>query len=74
MTTTTLNLRLPRSLAEQLKATAHDEGMSLNSLLLALIAGGAGFTLNQKSEARPLATTEPQTTDQGAPDEQRAEA
>jgi hypothetical protein len=40
-----IHLRLPKALHEQLRATAEEQEISLNSLLLALIAGSVGFSL-----------------------------
>jgi hypothetical protein len=37
-------LRLPRGLHEDLRATAGDQGVSLNTLLVTLLAGGIGWT------------------------------
>lgn len=40
-----LRVRLPQGLADQLRELAEQHGVSLNSLLIALIAGGVGFNL-----------------------------
>ncbi len=41
-----LHLRLPRDLHDQLRETADDQELSLNSLILALLAGSVGWTLD----------------------------
>ena len=38
-------MRLPPALHDQLRQTAKDQAMSLNSLVVALLAGGVGWTL-----------------------------
>jgi hypothetical protein len=38
-------LRLPHGLHDQLKTTAEAEGMSMNTLLVAIVAGSLGWTL-----------------------------
>jgi predicted HicB family RNase H-like nuclease len=38
-------IRLPEALHEQLVAKAAEQGVSLNALMVALLAGGIGFTL-----------------------------
>ncbi len=39
-------LRLPRQLHEQVKQVANDGGVSVNTLLVAVVASGIGFTLD----------------------------
>jgi predicted HicB family RNase H-like nuclease len=39
-------VRMPPALHEQLAAKAAEQGVSLNQLLVALLAGGIGFTLD----------------------------
>jgi predicted HicB family RNase H-like nuclease len=41
-------LRLPRGLHEQLRATADAQGVSVNSLLIALLAGSVGWSLEHQ--------------------------
>lgn len=41
-----LQLRMPRTLHSQLKVDAERQGVSLNSLIVSLLAGGIGFTLD----------------------------
>jgi predicted HicB family RNase H-like nuclease len=41
-----LNVRMPPALHEQLAARAAEQGVSLNQLIVALLAGGIGFTLD----------------------------
>jgi hypothetical protein len=48
-----LNIRLPRRLHAQLAGAAAEEGVSLNTLMVALLAGGVGFTLDNAGPARP---------------------
>lgn len=43
-----LTLRVPPALHEQLAARAAEQGVSLNRLLVLLLAGGVGFTLDGK--------------------------
>ncbi|MCU1676642.1 MAG: HicB family [Frankiales bacterium] len=38
-------IRMPPALHEQLAAKATEQGVSLNALMVALLAGGIGFTL-----------------------------
>ena len=38
-------VRMPPALHEQLSATAAEQGVSLNQLVVTLLAGGIGFTL-----------------------------
>lgn len=40
-----VNLRLPADLHEALGAEAERQGVSLNTLMVALLAGGIGFKL-----------------------------
>jgi predicted HicB family RNase H-like nuclease len=40
-----IHVRLPPALHDQLRTTALDQGMSLNSLVVALLAGSIGFKL-----------------------------
>lgn len=47
-----VNLRMPTALHETLAAQAHEQGTSLNTLLVALLAGGIGFTLESKENTR----------------------
>lgn len=46
--TAKLNIRLPPALHEQLKAKADEQGISLNTLMVALLAAGVGFKLTDK--------------------------
>ena len=39
-------IRMPAALHEQLTARAQEQGVSLNQLMVALLAGGIGFTLD----------------------------
>ena len=39
-------VRMPPALHEQLAARAAEQGVSLNQLIVALLAGGIGFTLD----------------------------
>lgn len=41
-----LKIRMPPALHEQLQQRAAEQGVSLNSLIVALLAGGLGFTLD----------------------------
>jgi hypothetical protein len=41
-----LNVRMPPALHEQLAARAAEQGVSLNQLIVSLLAGGIGFTLD----------------------------
>jgi hypothetical protein len=41
----TIHVRLPRPLHDQLREAAEREGLSLNTLVVALLAGGIGFKL-----------------------------
>jgi hypothetical protein len=41
-------LRLPPALHEQLTEQAAQQGVSLNTLIVALLAGGSGFKLDDK--------------------------
>ena len=43
-------LRLPRGLHDQLRATAESQGVSVNSLLVALLAGGIGWKLEPETK------------------------
>jgi predicted HicB family RNase H-like nuclease len=45
-----IHLRLPRDLHDQLRATAEDQDLSLNSLILALLAGSTGWTLDPEAD------------------------
>jgi predicted HicB family RNase H-like nuclease len=45
-----IHIRLPRSLHDQLKDFAEDEQISINSLVLALLAGSVGFQLAPADE------------------------
>jgi hypothetical protein len=40
-----IHIRLPRALHDRLVELAADQGISLNGLLVALLAGSVGFTL-----------------------------
>ncbi len=44
----TLNVRMPAALHEQLSEQAAEQGVSLNSLIVTLLAGGVGFKLAKK--------------------------
>jgi predicted HicB family RNase H-like nuclease len=43
-----IHVRLPPTLHQQLRDLAEQESMSLNALLIALLAGGVGFKLDGK--------------------------
>ena len=45
-----IHLRLPKDLHDQLRATAQDEGVTLNSLLVALLAGAVGWSPEPRKE------------------------
>lgn len=51
-----LNVRLPDRLHSQLAASAAQEGVSLNTLIVTLLAGGIGFSLaeRQPTEGLPM--------------------
>ena len=44
----TINLRMPAALHDQLIEEARRQGVSLNQLMVALLAGGIGFKLTQQ--------------------------
>ena len=44
-----LLVRLPHSLHEQIKTTAAQQGVSVNTLVATLLAGGIGFKLPEAS-------------------------
>lgn len=46
-----IHLRLPRALHEQLRQLAEEQGVSLNTLLVALVAGAVGFALDDEAPA-----------------------
>ncbi|WP_373046743.1 type II toxin-antitoxin system HicB family antitoxin [Vulgatibacter sp.] len=50
-----IRLRLPRSLHGRLDALAHAEGVSLNQLMVALLAEGIGYRAAAAGEGRALA-------------------
>jgi HicB-like protein involved in pilus formation len=54
-----LNLRMPPALHRQLQETAAEQGMSLNTWIVMLLAGSIGFTLDTR-EARESTTTPPE--------------
>ena len=41
-------IRMPPALHDQLSARAAEQGVSLNQLVVTLLAGGIGFTLDDK--------------------------
>jgi hypothetical protein len=45
-----LRVRLPRGLADRVRELADEHGVSVNSLLIAVIAGGVGFSLTPDRE------------------------
>src|SRR4051812_30439634 len=45
-------VRLPHSLHDQLRVRAAEEGISINTLIAVLLAGGIGFTLDDASDER----------------------
>jgi hypothetical protein len=47
-------LRLPRDLYEQVKVLADEQGLSVNTLLVALIAGGIGWKLSPGQDDRDV--------------------
>jgi hypothetical protein len=57
-----IQLRLPKSLHERLREQADREEVSMNSLLLALIAGAVGYELTDP----PTKRRSPRTEDQSA--------
>jgi Arc-like DNA binding domain len=46
-----IHVRLPATLLAALRHRAEDEGMSLNALILALLAGSIGFQLDSPETA-----------------------
>jgi predicted HicB family RNase H-like nuclease len=42
-----LHVRLPVALHDQLRAAADEQGISLNTLVATLLAGGIGFKLDK---------------------------
>jgi predicted HicB family RNase H-like nuclease len=46
-----LRVRLPRTMHQQLRQMAEDEGVTVNALLVALIADAIGFSLRPAPEA-----------------------
>jgi hypothetical protein len=50
-TPTNLRLRLPTALAEHVREQANLNGVSINTLLVALVAGSIGFDLRPDPEA-----------------------
>jgi predicted HicB family RNase H-like nuclease len=42
-----IHVRLPAALHQQLRQAATDQDMSLNALVVTLLAGGLGFTLHK---------------------------
>lgn len=57
-----IHVRLPPALHEQLRAAAAEQQMSLNALIVALLAGGIGWTLEpNKKRARAAGTAGPVT-------------
>lgn len=45
-----IHLRLPPALHEQVKAAAEKQDVSLNQMIVLLVAGGVGFKLERKSD------------------------
>jgi len=43
-----IHLRLPRELHDELRVTADQQGVSLNTLLATLLAGSIGWKLGRK--------------------------
>jgi predicted HicB family RNase H-like nuclease len=43
-----IRVRMPEALHEQLAVTAAEQGVSLNTLIVSLLAGGIGFKLSDK--------------------------
>lgn len=58
MGTTEFRVRMPPALHEQLKARAAQQGVSLNQLCVALLAGGVGFNMVDATNAELEATLE----------------
>jgi HicB-like protein involved in pilus formation len=57
-----IHIRLPRSLHDRLKAAADDQDISLNSLVLSLLAGSVGFSLDGTEQvAAPLESGPPKS-------------
>lgn len=50
---TSLNVRLPEGLHSQLGAAAAKEGVSLNTLIVTLLAGGICFSLAERQPEEP---------------------
>lgn len=67
-----IHVRLPPSLHDQLREAAGEQNMSLNALVVALLAGGVGWTLDANKRGRAVAAAGPVTTHQEAPDGQHA--
>jgi hypothetical protein len=68
-------VRLPHSLHARLKVVAVEQGVSTNTLIAVLLAGGVGFKAvprTQTRRARVADTTEPVTT-HGGPHAQHPE-
>jgi hypothetical protein len=65
MARTSIHTRLPEDLLDELRATADAQNVSLNSLLIGLLAGSVAWTLNPGKKKGPalLAQPGPVTTD-----------
>jgi hypothetical protein len=46
-----IRVRMPRGLAERLRELAEEQGISTNTLTVALLSGATGYTLNDRTEA-----------------------
>lgn len=81
-TATNLRLRLPKALAERVRELADEQGVSINTLLVALVAGSVSFDLrpdpeptDQPTKEAPAPLTRPRARPQreGTPNAARAD-
>jgi hypothetical protein len=71
-TSTATHIRLPNSLRDELRRRAEEEGISMNALMLALLAGSIGFTLDSpRRSSRAENKSAGSLTAQGEPHEQQ---
>jgi hypothetical protein len=63
-----IHLRLPSDLLDELRVTAEEQSISLNSLLVALIAGSIGWTLQNEKQPRAAGTAGAMSTTGRNPD------
>ena len=68
------HVRLPRGLYERLLAETEIQGISMNGLIVALLAGSVGWTIDPQGSARVADTTGSLTAHQEAPDGQHCTA